>query len=162
MRVSSREPLATLALAVVLASCARPADRGEARPPSASLGSSGVPPGAPSVAWSRKTREQRMEFMGLSVYPRMRDVFQSHDAESYAQFRCQTCHGEDMEARDFKMPSSLFALPEADPVAAALEHDAKTARLMVDEVVPEMRSLLGRNDPATAQRLSCFSCHQRR
>lgn len=112
------------------------------------------------MPWSRKTHEQRAEYMGLFVYPRMKAVFQEHDPKGYAQFRCQTCHGEDMERVDFKMPNSLYALPATDPIKAALEYDAKTATFMMQNVVPAMKELLGKNDSEIGERFGCLSCHQ--
>lgn len=98
--------------------------------------------------------------MALAVYPRMKALFQAHDAKEYAIFRCQTCHGDDMERAGFRMPNSLYALPESDPVKAALEYDPATAKFMVDQVVPAMKELLGKNDPAVEARSGCLSCHQ--
>jgi hypothetical protein len=102
-----------------------------------------------------------MEFMGLVVYPKMKALFQAQDPKAYARFRCQTCHGEDMEAVDFRMPSSLSALPESDPIAAARARDENTTEFMVDKVEPVMKTLLGENDADTAGRVACGSCHPR-
>jgi hypothetical protein len=140
--------------------CARPADRGEVAAPRASLGHAGTEPGAPSIPWSRKTREQRMEFMGLVVHPKMKALFQSANAKAYAHFRCQTCHGDDMEAVGFRMPNALYALPEGDPMKAALDYDATTAKLMEERVVPAMSELLVAGDPG-ARKVTCHTCHQK-
>lgn len=138
--------------------CTRPADRGEVAAPHAALGRAGTEPGAPTVPWSKKTREQRMEFMGLTVHPKMKALFQARSAKVYAQFRCQTCHGDDMEAVSFRMPNSLYPLPAVEPMKAALDYDAVTAKFMADSVVPAMNELLGAGDPGAAQ-VTCHTCH---
>jgi hypothetical protein len=119
---------------------------------------SGQPgPGAPEVPWSRKTRDERMEFMGLVVFPKMKELFRARDGEGRRDFRCQTCHGEDMEAVRFAMPNSLYALPEGDPVGAARAYDEKTTEFMQGTVLPAMKALLA--DDSTAERVTCFTCH---
>lgn len=144
-----------------LAACTRATATGEPRSQAApQAGSAAAEPGGPGVPWSKKTRDQRAEFMGLVVYPRMRAVFREHDPTAFAQFRCQTCHGEDMEKLDFHMPNSLYALPAADPVKAATDYDEKTARFMVEKVVPAMKELFAKDDPALAEKFGCLGCHQ--
>ena len=142
-------------LTLALLSCARLPQESKALPPSA-LPPGAVQPGAPETPWAKKTRPERMEFMGLVFFPKMKALFQAHDPHGYAQFRCQTCHGEGMEAADFKKPFGLYALPEGDPTKAALAYDEKTARFMADEVVPAARALLGIDHPDGQ---SCHLCH---
>lgn len=152
--------LAALGLPVHVVACARSVDRAEvAKPPSAPLGKQGVAPGAPSVAWSGKTPEQRMEFMGLYFHPRMKELFQKSDPTAYGNFRCQTCHGEDMEARGFAMPAALGKLAAADPVVAGRSRDAKVTDFMVSAVLPATVELLAGSDPGARARISCLTCH---
>ena len=92
-----------------------------------------------------------MEFMGLSFHPRMRELFQKSDPATYGQFRCQTCHGEDMEGRAFAMPATLGKLASADPIAAGRSRNVRATEFMIAAVVPATRELLGAGD--------CFSCH---
>jgi hypothetical protein len=113
-------------------------------------------PAEPALAWADMNRDQRMEFMGLTVMPEMKKVFQGADPEGYKDFKCQTCHGEDMQKVDYKMPNGLFALTKPDPMPDALEYDAKTTKFMADEVQPKMAALLGA-EPGTT--FTCFSCH---
>jgi hypothetical protein len=126
-------------------------DRAEVAAPLAPLGTQGIAPGAPGVPWGKKTAEQRMEFMGLSFHPRMKELFQKSAPATYDQFRCQTCHGEDMEGRGFAMPAALRKLERADPIAAGRSRDARATDFMVSAVLPVTRELLGAGD--------CFSCH---
>lgn len=103
-----------------------------------------------------------MEFMGLFFFPKMKAVFQKHDPAGYRQFRCQTCHGDDMEAVNFKMPSGLYTLPKVDPVKAAHDYDEKTTAFMTGEVEPAAQELLGIVQvPGTDQGpgRSCSLCH---
>lgn len=100
-----------------------------------------------------------MEYMGLYVFPQMRALFRTSNPNLYKSFRCQTCHGTDMEAVRFKMPNHLYALPETGAEQAAIAYDEKTARFMIDTVVPAMRDLLGKNDPELARAVNCHTCH---
>ena len=68
-------------------------------------------------------------------------------------FRCQTCHGENMEQADFRMPNGLHPLSSDDPVKAALAEDEPAARFMVETVVPTMNELLDRYRPKAVARL---------
>lgn len=114
-----------------------------------------------STPWKDKSREQRMDWMGLAVFPKMRALFMEHDPES-SQFDCQTCHGKNMEMVDFKMPNQLFSLPKENTLDWARDYDADTTRFMVDEVVPEMAKLLDMPpyDADTGKGFGCFGCHQ--
>jgi len=109
------------------------------------------PSGSGEPAWKDKTREQRMDFMGLEVFPKMRALFAEHDPDDTAAFACQTCHGNDMEMVDFKMPNSLFALSKTDTLEKARDYDAKTTEFMAEKVVPAMAQLLDQEpyDPST-------------
>ena len=122
--------------------------------------------GQPSEAsegtpWAKKTREQRMDWMGLEVFPKMRAKFTEHAADKFSAFACQTCHGSDMEAVDFKMPNSIFALSKTDTLEKARDYDADMTTFMLETVVPEMATLLDTHpyDPETKSGLGCFGCH---
>jgi hypothetical protein len=112
---------------------------------------------APAVKWSEMTRDQRMEFMGLTIMPEMKKVFQAADPVGYKEFTCQTCHGKDAQQVDFKMPNGLFALAKPDPIPAATEYDAKVTKFMMDDVVPKMATLMGME---AGKEMNCFSCHE--
>jgi hypothetical protein len=113
-------------------------------------------PEAEPTAWKDMDREQRMEFMGVTVMPAMKEMFQTFDAAGYTEFKCQTCHGDDMEAADYKMPNGLYSLPPADPVAAAMEYDEKVTKFM-EQVTPKMAELL-QEEPG--KEFNCLSCHE--
>jgi hypothetical protein len=111
--------------------------------------------------WKDMSREQRMDWMAVAVFPKMRQLFQAQDPEKYDDFACQTCHGLQMERVDFKMPNDLFALDKADTVAHAKEYDDKTTDFMLGGVVPEMAQLLGRRPYTieTGKGYGCMGCH---
>lgn len=120
--------------------------------------------GAPQVPFARKTRSEKQAFMGSRVLPKMREVFQSFDAKGYEKFDCATCHGADMEAVDFHMPNSLYALPAEDTLKEAADYDEKTTTFMKEHVVPAMAALLSKKvgspeHPEERNAVTCFTCH---
>lgn len=122
---------------------------------------SAEPTGKSELVWKDKTRQQRMDWMGTQVFPKMRAAFTELDSEKYSDFTCQSCHGERMEMDDFKMPSSLYALSRKDTLEKARNYDAKTTEFMLRTVVPEMAKLLD-TEPYDREKkagLSCFNCH---
>jgi len=111
--------------------------------------------------WKDKSREQRMDWMAVAVFPKMRLLFQEQDSEKYADFSCQTCHGREMERVDFRMPNDLFALDAEDTVAHAKEYDERTTDFMLGGVVPEMAKLLDSEafTLENQQGFGCAGCH---
>jgi hypothetical protein len=107
--------------------------------------------------WKKKSREQRMDWMAVAVFPRMRKLFLEQDSEKYDDFACQTCHGKGMEMVDFKMPNDLFTLSANDTLGHAKEYDEKATDFMLGGVVPEMAKLLGRQ-AFTLENQSGFGC----
>jgi len=119
-------------------------------------------PGAPDVPWSEKTFKQRKEFMGIVFLKEMKTSFKAHDEASFAGFKCQTCHGDDMKETNFEMPTdSLLPLDAEKPVEAAMEFDEEITKFMVEEVVPKSAELLDMEpyNPETGQGFGCFGCH---
>lgn len=114
-------------------------------------------PGAPGVPWKDKTFEQRQEFMGITVMPAMKTLFKEYDENEFKQFKCQTCHGDDMNEKKFEMPSdSIYPLNKADPIKGAMEYDEKMTKFMMDKVVPDMAKLL---ELEPGKEFGCMSCH---
>jgi hypothetical protein len=92
----------------------------------------------------------------------MKKTFQAHDAGAFGTFKCQTCHGNDMQAKNFKMPNdSIYPLNAKDPVKGAMDYDKKITKFMLDEVTPKMAEMLGEKpmgkDPAGT--FGCLRCH---
>jgi hypothetical protein len=91
--------------------------------------------------------------MGITFHPRMKELFEEYDPTAYGNLRCQTCHGEDMEARRFSMPASLRALPADHAVETGRARDAKATEFMAAKVMPATQVLL------SPDRVNCGSCH---
>ena len=144
----------TLGVAVTLIACG---GGNGAKAPSPDIG-------APEVPFRQKTRDEKRAFMAARVVPKMREVFKGLDPKAAADFSCQTCHGSDMEVVDFKMPNSLYALPEKDTIAEATSYDEKTTKFMMEHVVPAFAALLSEKpgtlgNPDSAGGITCFTCH---
>lgn len=126
-------------------------------------GAADTEPGAPGVAWKDKTFEQRKEFMGVEVFPKMKAMFKEYDAGEFGSFKCDTCHGPDGKEKKFAMPTdSIYPLPADNPVKAAMDYDEKVTKFMIDKVMPDMAQLLGEEsgDPATGLgEFGCLACH---
>lgn len=111
----------------------------------------------PAMPWSEMSREDREMDMISRFHPIFREVFTNHDAEEFADFDCETCHGDDMQDRSFEMPN-----PHLPPVAAAgtpeyeHERDEHPAMMtfMEEEVTPHMQTMLGMGATFT-----CNGCH---
>jgi len=118
--------------------------------------------GKSELQWKDKTHEQRMDWMGLQVFPKMKGLFTEFDANRFSGFACQTCHGDEMEMVDFKMPSDkLYALARKDTLKSAREYDAKVTDFMLGTVMPKMAELLDMPpyDRETRSGFGCFGCH---
>lgn len=102
-----------------------------------------------------------MDWMGLEALPQMKAAFTAHDPEGYADIRCQTCHGGNMGAVDFKMPNALFSLPQEATIESARDYDAGMTDFMLTVVVPKMAKLLDQApyDAASGQGFGCLGCH---
>jgi hypothetical protein len=119
-------------------------------------------PGGPGVTWQHKTREQRMDWMGLEVLPQTKGSFVKFSASDYATFECQTCHGDNMEAVDFKMPNPLlYALATTNTLEESKSYDAEVTAFMAEVLVPQMAGLLDSQpyDPEAQLGFGCFGCH---
>ena len=120
-------------------------------------------PGAPGVAWHDKSFQQKKEWMGIEVFPKMKTAFQGYDAAEFKKFTCDTCHGEDGKEKGYKLPNdSIYPLNAKDPVKGAMDYDEKVTKFMLDDVVPQMLELLEGETPASADNpngISCMTCH---
>ncbi len=159
-RMRSSYLVGSLAVVAVAASCGGGAPAAE--DPSSAAGESeagekAAPAAEEEVAWADMDHDQRLEYMGTVVLPTMEKLFKAYDAEGFSDFGCKTCHGEDGEAVNYKLPNGLYALPPADPVAAAKEYDAEVTAFMQDKVNPEMAKLLGTE---VGNGFSCMTCHE--
>lgn len=120
-------------------------------------------PGAPDKQWADKDFQQRKEWMGIEVLPKMKALFKEYDEAQFKGFGCDTCHGSDGKEKNYAMPTdSIYPLDKADPVGKAMKYDEKVTKFMVDKVVPDMAKLLDAEpfDPKTGKgKVGCFTCH---
>lgn len=171
--------LATLALAVL--ACEKPAegttppttggeatdtptDSGDATgDATAGGGEAKAAPGAPDKKWADKSFQERKEWMGVEVMPKMKTLFKAYDEAQFKGFGCDTCHGADGKDKSYAMPTdSIYPLDKADPVGKAMAYDEAVTKFMIDKVVPDMAKLMDAEpyDPKTGKgTVGCFTCH---
>lgn len=101
--------------------------------------------------------------MTFAVLPNMGRAWQAFEKTPFAELTCTRCHGADAEAASYKMPNRL---PPLDPARlpsrdAKDPKEARMARFMFDEVVPQMTELLDAEpyDAKTGRGFFCFDCH---
>jgi hypothetical protein len=111
----------------------------------------------PERPWSEMSHEEQEMDMIARFLPIMTEVFQEDDAEEYANFGCESCHGSNMRERHFHMPSTELppVPPPGTPAYAAMarEHPEET-RFMEEQVTPIMQTMLGMGATFT-----CNGCH---
>lgn len=117
----------------------------------------------PEKPWASMSHEEKEMWMVGVVQPISVESFQAHNARRYADFSCETCHGDDAKSKGYEMPSRyLPRLPSTPEAMAAIRaRDPVDFDFMVNEVTPTTRDLLGLSayDPATGQGFGCFGCH---
>jgi hypothetical protein len=156
----SKSPLSSYIVAIVVAGCGGGSPAQDASDVE-SASSEGEGADAPTeseaeIAWADMNRDQRMEYMGLTVLPGMKALFEQYDPKGFAEFKCQTCHGDDMQAVDYAMPNGLFALSKPDPIPDSMDYDADMTKFMLEKVKPEMAKMLGQE---SNPEFGCFNCH---
>ncbi len=104
--------------------------------------------------WADMNFDERKKYMSKVYYPAMKEKFQAYDAEGFAKFTCDTCHGEDGKEKNFAMPNGVSPLDPADPVANGKDMDEKVTQFMMDVVVTETASMLGEHEG------KCMTCHE--
>ena len=164
---------ATLTLVTALAACggpsAAPASHPTSTPDTATTATADsdaepAPTALPAdLAWPDMNDDQKAEYMRQKVLPNMESLFKEIDPEEFAQFTCDTCHGEGAEDKgELHMPNPQ--LPKLDPAggfAADKEKHPKMTEAMMQRVVPTMAVLLNTQpyNPATQKGFGCFDCH---
>lgn len=111
----------------------------------------------PEVPWSTMSHEDKEMDMVGRFLPIFSEIFREHDAEEYASFGCESCHGTDMRERNFEMPSpQLPPIPLAGtPGYAQLQQsEGEMMRFMEEQVNPPMQTMLGMGATFT-----CNGCH---
>jgi len=111
-------------------------------------------------AWADQTGEDRNAWMTACVLPPMTTLFQSHDADAFADFGCGTCHPA-MGEGDFSQPSQVPAnFEEMDSWPDG--YFAGDGSGLMEQVTVDMANILGEDlfDPETGEGFACFACHQ--
>lgn len=148
--------IAALSLLFLVSACDKGSDATPAQPEAAGPSepvAAEEEPGSADVPWEEKDHQQRMEHMGLVVYPAMKEVFQGNDGERFAEFKCQTCHGDDAKEVNYHMPNAVVPLSKDDPIAAGNDMDPEMTKFMMETVVPTM------TENMAGEQINCFSCH---
>lgn len=96
--------------------------------------------------------------MIFTVLPALARRFQPFEGTPYPELACRSCHGDDAEEVEFRMPNGLPSLdpshmPSAD---SSNPEEARTTRFMAEVVLPTADRLM-----QAGGRLTCFSCHPR-
>jgi hypothetical protein len=116
--------------------------------------------------WDDQSYEEKEWYMVGKVHPVMRQVFQTFNAKKYEgeKFECTPCHGENPEARKYKMPSDhLSPIPAFGSKEWKEMENSRIFKFMTKRVTPAMGQLLGKEawDPETGEGYSCTGCHPR-
>jgi hypothetical protein len=112
--------------------------------------------------WAQMTTEERHAFMEHVVEPEMRELFVAFDSEEFADFGCETCHGENADEVEYDMPNTVTALSLDDfPLTNSSDPRIREfAVFMDDEVKPQMAAFLDRT-PRPQGDFGCLACHGR-
>jgi hypothetical protein len=112
--------------------------------------------------WAELDFDERIAFMTTEVEPTMREIFQARDAQRWASFGCETCHGFEPETRDYAMPQVLGALPLENTLEVAEMRNPEMTAFMLDDVFPVMAELVGEpkyNEQSEPNGFRCVRCH---
>lgn len=120
----------------------------------------------PPRPWAELSHDERQAHMVRHVLPATADLFASWDATRFADFSCQSCHGQDAETRAYAMPNpSLLTLYPTGTLGQeqVLAQYREACTFMYSRLVPAMGQLLAmpEYDPSTQVGLTCFACHPR-
>jgi hypothetical protein len=119
-------------------------------------------PYEPPGPWADLDRLQRIEYMENLVEPAARELFQEFDPELYAEFGCETCHGEDPADHDYAMPSGALealSISEINGLANNVDPDRARYAALMDDVKATVAPLVGQQ-PFPSGSFSCFDCHE--
>jgi hypothetical protein len=114
--------------------------------------------------WDSMNYEEKEWYMIGKVHPIMRQVFQTfnHDKYEGEKFECVPCHGENPEAKKYKMPSDhLSKVPAYNSKEWKEMENARIFKFMTQRVTPAMGQVIGKEawNPETGEGYSCWGCH---
>lgn len=114
--------------------------------------------------WDDMSYDEKEWYMVGKVHPVMRQIFQTFNEKKYEgeKFECTPCHGENPEARKYKMPSDHLApVPAFGSEEWKSMENARMFKFMTKRVTPAMGTLLGKEgwNHETGSGYSCWGCH---
>jgi hypothetical protein len=131
--------------------------------PSATAEAPPPPPAPPGPGeWDSWSHEKKGEYMKTVFAPKLGGMFHDFDAKTFAEPKCELCHGKGVKDGSFKMPNP--DLPKLPTTEAGFKkvHDKKpqVVEFMI-KVEQQSAQLLGEQpyDPKTKKGFSCFECH---
>lgn len=109
----------------------------------------------PEQAWGEMSHEEKEFDMIGRFHPIYRELFQQQDAERWAEFGCETCHGPDMQERNFEMPAThLPPIPEPGSERYTRARGVLTDMYeFMEQTTENMGTMLGDED------FTCYGCH---
>jgi hypothetical protein len=118
----------------------------------------------PDKPWEKMTYDEQEWYMVGKVHPVMRQVFQTFNEAKYEgeKFECTPCHGENPEARKYKMPSDhLSPVPAFGSDEWKSMENARMFKFMTKRVTPSIGLLLGKEEwnHETGTGYGCWGCH---
>jgi hypothetical protein len=125
-------------------------------------GADAVPSGPLAAGqWETLDDKTRAQFMGKVVKPTMKELFQTYDGEEFADFDCETCHGDGVQSGNFEMPNPELPQLSSDMIMNPDPDMAAITDVMKTKVRPTMATLLGLPEwsPQAPDGFGCMNCH---
>ena len=97
--------------------------------------------------WSKLSFEDKHSVMTFTVLPNMARTWRDFKHTEDASMTCRTCHGQDAEAVNYRMPNPSLA--KIDPAHPPVN---ETATFMKTKMVPQMSELV-------SAEVGCNTCH---
>jgi hypothetical protein len=112
----------------------------------------------PDLPFAKLNHEQQIEFMKQKVLPAMEPVFKNHDPKDFANFGCDTCHGEGANEGKFDMPNPKLPKLNFKDLSKFKKEDLEW---MGKEVEPKMGAILGLElySESNPKGFGCLNCH---
>ena len=153
-----------LAIPILLFGCSSPEGGGgpDEHEPGSADDDDDATPYEPPGPWEDLEYLERIEYMEYIVEPSMRELFQEFDGELYADFGCETCHGEDPVDAEFEMPSGVLeplSIAEINGLSTHPDPDIRRYSDFMGELKATMAPLIGQ-EPFPEGDFSCFDCHE--
>ncbi|HUJ62636.1 MAG TPA: hypothetical protein VLX92_29240 [Kofleriaceae bacterium] len=112
----------------------------------------------PDVPFDKLDHDQQVEFMKQKVVPTMKPIFQNHDAQKFAKFGCQTCHGPGAAQGKFDMPNPELPKLNFSDMSKFKKEDIEW---MEKQVKPTMAKLVQMPEYSqdNPKGFGCLACH---